>query len=243
MPYGEEDYIPLSALEHYAYCPRQCALIHVEQVFDENVFTLRGRAVHEHVDEPGTEIVEGVRVERALPLWSHRLGLTGKADIVEFSTGVPYPVDYKHGPKRQGRAADLQLCGQALCLEEMFGAPVPSGAVYHYSSRKRREVVFRQALRDEVERMAGEIRTVLNARSLPPPANDARCSNCSLIEACMPGLAEKSRCHRAVSHLFEVPVDPAPVTHPQHENQNVTGDNGIDDPVCPDPQPPQGDCR
>jgi CRISPR-associated exonuclease Cas4 len=201
--YTEDDYVPLSALEHYAYCPRQCALIHVEQVFDENVFTLRGRALHEHVDEPGAEELEGVRIERALPLWSHRYGLTGKADIVEFHEGVPYPVDYKHGAKRSKAHDELQLCGQALCLEEMLGAAVPRGAIYHFTSRRRREVRFTEALRERTLQTAELVRALLREKALPPPANDARCPNCSLVDACMPKvLGEKCRAARFLSRLY-----------------------------------------
>lgn len=201
--FSEGDYIPLSALEHFSYCPRQCALIHVEQVFDENVFTLRGRAVHEHVDEPGTAEEEGVRVERALPLWSHRCGLTGKADIVEFAGGVPYPVDYKHGAKRAKAHDDLQLCGQALCLEEMLGLAVPSGAIYHFSSRRRREVLFTGSLRETTLRTVEQVRAMLRDKQLPPAPNDARCPNCSLIEVCMPKvLSEKGRVAYFLSNLY-----------------------------------------
>lgn len=202
-PFSEDDYVPLSALEHYAYCPRQCALIHVEQVFDENVFTLRGRAVHEHVDEPGTEEAEGMRVERALPLWSHRYGLTGKADIVEFHDGVPYPVDYKHGPKRSKPPDDFQLCGQALCLEEMLGVRVPAGAIFHFTSRRRREVRFTETLRERTLQTAEQVRGLLHQKALPPPPNDPRCPNCSLIEVCMPKiLGEKGRMTRFLSRLY-----------------------------------------
>ena len=211
QPVNEEDFIPLSALEHYAYCPRQCALIHVEQVFDENVFTLRGRAVHENVDEPGTQEAEGIRVERALPLWCRRYGLTGKADIVEFREGVPYPVDYKHGARRAKEHDDLQLCGQALCLEEMTGRTVPKGAIYHFSSRRRREVLFSPALRDKTIRVVEEVRAMLLSKTLPPACNDARCANCSLVEACMPALAERSRLRRVVRHLFEIPAEDAAI--------------------------------
>ena len=203
-PFIEDDYVPLSALEHYSYCPRQCALIHVEQVFDENVFTLRGRAVHEHVDEPGAEEVEGVRIERALPLWSHRYGLTGKADIVEFREGVPYPVDYKHGAKRAKMPDDLQLCGQALCLEEMLGLAVPAGAIYHFTSRRRREVRFTEALRERTLQTAEQARVLFREKILPPPPNDARCPNCSLVEACMPKvLGERGRAAYLLSHLYQ----------------------------------------
>src|ERR671921_686889 len=121
----EEDIVLISALEHYSYCPRQCALIHVERVFDENVFTLRGRRAHERADAPNTTGENGVRIERALPLWSDELGLNGRADVVEFpADGGIVPVEYKHGPRRERKHDDLQLCAQALCLEEMLGARV-----------------------------------------------------------------------------------------------------------------------
>ena len=111
--------IPLSALQHYSYCPRQCALIHQEQTFTENVFTLRGQRVHERVDEPDTRSEKGVRIEQALPLYCDRLGLSGKADIVEFlPDGTPRPVEYKHGPRRQKEHDDIQVAAQALCLED-----------------------------------------------------------------------------------------------------------------------------
>ena len=120
--------VPLSALQHYSYCPRQCALIHQEQSFDENLYTLRGRRVHERVDEGKVTTYEGVRVERGLPLVSEKYGLTGKADVVEFlADGTPYPVEYKHGPRRAKLHDDLQLAAQAMCLEEMTGRPVREG--------------------------------------------------------------------------------------------------------------------
>ena len=139
MEDNADDPIMISALEHWSYCPRQCALIHLEQTFDENLYTLRGRAVHKRVDEPVVEELVGMRIERALPLWFKALGLTGKADVVEFHGETPYPVEYKHGPHRVQEHDDLQLCAQALCLEEMTGRSVPRGAIYHHSSRKRRE--------------------------------------------------------------------------------------------------------
>ncbi len=129
----EYDPIMISALEHYSYCPRQCSLIHVEQTFDENIYTMRGQALHRRVDEVKSEYQEGVRIERALPLWSHRLGLIGKADVVEFHGKTPYPVEYKHGPRRKKEHDDLQLCAQAICLEEMTGEEAPKGAIFHHS--------------------------------------------------------------------------------------------------------------
>lgn len=183
--------IPLSALQHWCYCPRQCALIHVEQVFAENLYTLRGQAVHKQVDQPGVETRAGLRVERALPVWNDRLGLIGKADVVEFEAdGTPYPVEYKHGSR--GKAAwiaacdDLQLAAQALCLEEMTGKPVPAGALYYATSRRRREVRVTAALRQRVAEAAAAVRALIEAAVLPAPTFDKRCDKCSLRDICQP---------------------------------------------------------
>lgn len=179
--------VAISALQHWSYCPRQCALIHVEQVFADNVHTSRGNAVHAQVDEPGAERAGTVRIERAMPLWNDKLGLIGKADLVEFANdGSAYPVEYKHGPRRQHRHDDLQLAAQALCLEEMTGQPVPSGAIFHFSSRRRREVDIDADLRSEVIAAIDGVRALFDAKTLPAPVNDARCRNCSLIDLCQP---------------------------------------------------------
>jgi CRISPR-associated exonuclease Cas4 len=187
--------IPLSALQHYSYCPRQCALIHQEQTFTENVFTLRGQRVHERVDEPDTRCEKGVRIEQALPLFCDRLGLSGKADIVEFlADGTPRPVEYKHGPRRQKDHDDLQVAAQALCLEEMTGRSVPEGVIYHHSSRRRRLVPVTAELRAKVEALVIEMRAVLSSGKLPPPLDDPdRCRGCSLMESCQPGLVKAGR--------------------------------------------------
>lgn len=201
------DSIPISALNHYAYCPRRCALIHVEQTFDENIYTMRGRDLHERTDTPEESGQEGeIRVERALPLWSKKLGLVGKADVVEFYEGVPYPVEYKSGRRSHWENDDLQLCAQAICLEEMTGKSVPRGAIYHHGSRRRREVIFDEALRSHVEESVMAIRAMLSARVLPPPVNDKRCERCSLKESCMPSvIGEQDRVKTVVAELFSVP--------------------------------------
>ena len=200
-----DDPIMISALEHYSYCPRQCALIHVEQAFADNVHTKRGNAVHERVDKPGYETSPGIRVERALPLRCERLGLVGKADVVEFHAGgVPYPVEYKHGRKREAKHDDLQLAAQALCLEEMTGKRVEFGAIYHHSSRRRREVRITDALRRQVEEAVLAIRELMLSGTLPPAVNDARCKECSLKELCQPeAMAASAKLHDLRATLFE----------------------------------------
>jgi CRISPR-associated exonuclease Cas4 len=199
------DPIMLSALQHWSYCPRQCALIHVEQAFDENVFTMRGNAAHERVDDPGFETFEGVRAERALPVWSERLGLIGKCDVVEFHPdGHIYPVEYKQGKKREKIHDDLQLGAQAMCLEEITGQVIRQGAIYHHGSRRRREVEITQELRDKVEETVNAIRAMMDSGKLPPPVNDARCKECSLKEICQPeAVAQYAAQHGLLESLFD----------------------------------------
>lgn len=198
--------VMISALEHYSYCPRQFALIHIEQGFEDNLHTLRGHAAHARVDVPKSEWRKGVRVETALPLHGFTLGLTGRADAVEFEAdGTPYPVEYKHGPKRVRAHDDVQLAAQALCLEEMFGRPVPKGAIYHVTSKHRREVLIDDALRGEVHRLLAEIRTLIAAAHTPAPVNDARCRHCSLIQLCQPqGFSQPQSLSQLRANLFEV---------------------------------------
>lgn len=202
--------VPLSALQHWAYCPRQCALIHVEQVFEENLFTLRGQALHQRVDDPGFELRDGLRIERALPLFCDHLGLVGKADVVEFlPDGTPYPVEYKHGSrhKRADIAAcdDLQLAGQALCLEEMFGKAVNEGALYYASSRRRRVVAIDSDLREKAAAVIQAVRVLLQSTRIPLPLNDEHCRACSLRDLCQPEALASTPEHVAFRHsLFQV---------------------------------------
>lgn len=185
--WDETEVVMISALQHHSYCPRQCALIHVEKVFDENIYTLRGQRVHERAHDSAGSLEDGVRVERGLSLFSDRLGLIGRSDIVEFRTGeAPYPVEYKSGPRRGSTHDDIQLCAQAMCLEEMLGCGVPRGAVYHHASRRRREVVFDDELRSLTEETVHAVRRLLATSIVPPPVADARCPKCSLYDACMP---------------------------------------------------------
>lgn len=199
-----DEVVALSALQHWIYCPRQCGLIHLEQAFEENIHTARGQAVHHLVDTPGYEIKAGVRVERALPVWSDRYNLIGKADLVEFHPdGMVYPVEFKHGAKRQKLHDDIQLAAQAMCLEEMLGRPVPTGAIFHASSHRRREVLITAELKQLVIETADAIRAMLSSGKLPSPVNDARCNECSLKDICQPeALAERARQHRQRLSLF-----------------------------------------
>lgn len=197
--------VMISALEHYSYCPRQCGLIHVEHTFDENIYTLRGHHAHERVDTTTTRAERGVRVERGLPIWSRRLGLVGRADVVEFRSETPYPVEYKVGTQRDWEHEVLQLCAQAMCLEEMLGTPVPAGAIYYIASRTRREVTFSDEMRVEVEQATRAVRGMLEDARLPPAIHDRRCEKCSLLESCLPSVVVRPgrlRAYRA--QLFSI---------------------------------------
>ena len=191
MAVESSDLIVLSALQHWCYCPRQCALIHIEQVFEDNLYTQRGQALHKRADDPGFEVRDGLRIERALPLFSDSLGLIGKADVVEFlPDGTPYPVEYKHGSrhKRADIAAcdDVQLAAQALCLEEMFGRSVSEGALYYATSRRRRIVAIDADLRKRTLVAIAEVRKLLAAGLTPLPLADDHCRACSLRDLCQP---------------------------------------------------------
>ena len=193
----ELETIPLSALQHFAYCPRQCALIHLEQIWTDNALTAKGIRNHERADEATTDLLEGVRVERALPLFSDALELSGRADIVEFlADGTPFPVEYKSGKRKRNPdpqtalleklCDDVQLCAQGLCLEEMFNTQVPRGAIFHIASKRRRDVEFTSSLRERTLEVIQAVRQQLETGVTPAPVNDARCTHCSLNSACMP---------------------------------------------------------
>lgn len=199
----EEIEVSISAIEHYSYCPRQCALIHVEQTFDENIFTMRGRLAHERVHSSEEETRGAVRAVRAVPLWSEQYGLRGKSDLVEFREEGPYPVEYKVG-RRLGVHADLQLCAQALCLEEMLGVPVQKGAIFYHALRRRHEVIFDDQLRAKTLAVVASIREILQAQEVPAAPNDARCPSCSLLNACLPSVVgEGARLRGLQGVLFQ----------------------------------------
>lgn len=203
----QNDPINVSALNQYTYCPRRCGLIYLESEFSDNIHTARGTAEHERVDQSGWVTTrEGARTEYALPIWSDRLGLVGKCDVVEFwPDGGVYPVEYKHGARKKRLNDDLQLAAQAICLEEMTGKPVTHGAIYHHTSRRRREVAITDTLRRQVEETVAAVRTLLVSGQLPPPVNDARCKECSLQDIRQPEvLADRAHQRKILTELFNV---------------------------------------
>ena len=189
MPSDADPVVPISAIEHYEYCARQCALIHVDGVWSDNQHTVRGTHDHRRVDSGAHRRERGSLVLRAIPLWSEVYGLSGRADAVEVSEGAVRPVEYKAGT-RHGRAADMQVCAQGLCLEEMLGLEVPYGYVWYGATRRRNKVAFTTELRRDVLAAVDSIRSQMTSGKLPTAPNDARCPQCQLLHHCLPEVSD-----------------------------------------------------
>lgn len=197
--FDEDDLLPVSALQHLVFCERQCALIHLEGIWEDNTATAQGSIAHERVDKEPGETRRGVRIARGLPLRSRSLGLAGRADVVEFHLepeGVPIagmdgkwrvlPIEYKRGRPKAHRADEVQLCAEAICLEEMLGAQIERGALFYGKPRRRTEVVFDAALRLLVEASAVRLHELLHESRTPVAAYEAKCDLCSLLDVCRP---------------------------------------------------------
>ena len=202
---GERERLPLSLLNDFLFCNRRAGLKIIEGVRRSNFHTIVGDLVHGHADFAGYEVVKGVTLLRALPVWSDRLGLSGKCDIVEqLADGVLIPVEYKKSKRRQFENDDVQLCAQAMCLEEMFGCSVDHGAVFHAASKRRREVEFTATLRTLTERVATLVRELLFSGIVPPAVLKPACEECSLYEVCLPQItSHPPTLDRAMRRLFE----------------------------------------
>lgn len=188
------DDIPLSALQHWLFCQRQYALIHVERIWAENRFTAEGRVLHERADSGRAETRPGVKTLRAVEIRSTQHGLSGVADVVELRGGKPYPVEYKRGKPKAHRADEVQLCAQALCLEEMFACSIAEGALFYGKTRRRMVVAINAELRTLTLTVASEVRSCRDAGALPLPAYEAaRCDRCSLLAECQPQVISRQR--------------------------------------------------
>lgn len=201
----EDDYLPISALQHYLYCPRQCALIHLEQAWSENLLTAQGRQLHDRAHEGQAESRGPLRVVRGLRLCSRQLGLTGQADVVEFHRQAPgtpadqlaavptldgmwsvHPVEYKRGQPKELDCDRVQLCAQAMCLEEMLGVSIPQASLFYGQPRRREVVALDQRLRQLTCQTASQVHVLIRSGITPPPAQPSRCRGCSLVSRCMP---------------------------------------------------------
>lgn len=209
MLYTEDDLLPISALQHLLFCERRAALVHIEGLWDENVFTTEGGLLHERAHEPETEVRGDVRIVRGLRLRSLHLGLSGKADVVEFKrvtdgqTGVqlegvaglwqPMPIEYKRGALRKEEGYEIQLCAQALCLEEMLDVGIPSGAIYYGKTKRRLDIAFNEKLRRETEVAVVRLHELLSGNATPRAVRGPKCEHCSLIDLCLPKAASGHR--------------------------------------------------
>lgn len=218
--FSEEDLLPISALQHLAFCERQWGLIYLENLWDENPLTVEGSHLHNKVDDAETEVRGDVRIARGLRLRSLRLGLTGKADVVEFhrlpeasGEGMRLegaeglwqlvPVEYKRGKPKPGPCDEVQLCAQALCLEEMTGAGVPSGMLFYGVPRRRYGVAFDDALRQRTENLSARLHGLTKAGKTPKAEYSKRCRSCSLIDCCMPkALSKRGMVEKYLSKVY-----------------------------------------
>ena len=225
--YAEDDLLPIASLQHLAFCTRQWALMYLERQWEENRLTAEGRLLHERVHSPSTGISASVRIARALPVRSLRLGLVGIADVVEFrpvsatdhpletdyaegdsldsiSDWRPYPIEYKRGKPKPHRADEIQLCAQALCLEEMIGVPVPEGAIFYNQPHRRTLVTFDDELRRLTEYYAALAHKLFQQRETPAPKYEKKCRSCSLFNLCLPKLIpRRKRARRWLDRLLD----------------------------------------
>ena len=185
----------LSALQHILFCERQCALIHIEQQWEENIFTVEGNIMHEKVHDSGNESRGNIKIARGVPLRSLSLGISGIADVIEYhkdiatNKWIPYPVEYKRGKPKEHRADEVQLCAQAICLEEMQKIKIPCGALFYGKTRKKMEIIFDDELRNLTINTAENLHSLINSRITPPAKYDKKCKACSLLNICMPKLS------------------------------------------------------
>lgn len=205
MAYDEDDLLALSGLQHYFFCKRQWALIHVEKQWVENVLTAEGRLLHDRVDNSKyIEYREGAIIERSLPMKSAEFGIYGVADVVEFFRSdkgvvlpkeeglwVPRPVEYKRGKPKAGICDMAQLCGQALCLEELYGVKIESGDLFYWQTRHRLPVIFNDDLRQKVKYACMDMHNMLDNGITPAVPDGVKCENCSLVSVCVPKVQKK----------------------------------------------------
>lgn len=201
--FSESDYIMLSALQHYMFCKRQCALIHIEQLWQENFFTTAGKLMHERAHDAGCETRKNLHTARGLRLSSEKYGITGVTDVVEFrrieektefAAVLPYrdgfwtvfPVEYKRGKTKEEPWDEVQLCAQALCLEEMLNVKIDKGALFYGEEHRRREIQFDESLKGLTEKIIEKTHELIKSGITPPPVVEKKCQSCSLNEICIP---------------------------------------------------------
>ena len=196
--YNDDEFLPISALQHFVFCPRQCALIYIEQVWEENLLTAEGKILHDKAHEERVETRDGIRIERGIFIRSEKLGLIGRADVVEFHKPEQghrwsaFPLEYKHGKPKDNNCDKVQLCAQALCLEEMLKADIPAGALFYGKTRHRIDVEFTQGLRGETMDAVARLRPFIRSGFTPAPVYGKKCESCSLLSICLPKIIQNA---------------------------------------------------
>lgn len=216
MDYKEEEYLMLSGIQHFAFCRRQWALIHIEKQWEENVRTVEGHLVHDRAhDQMLTETRGNIIISRGMPIYSASLGTSGECDVVEFhrsNSGITLigregcfevvPIEYKRGKEKEDMADELQLAAQAICLEEMLCCSIPRGYLYYNETRRRTEVIISEELRNKVKEMFMEMHEMLSRRHTPKVKRSKRCNACSLKNVCLPELSSIRLVHSYIEQAI-----------------------------------------
>jgi CRISPR-associated exonuclease Cas4 len=207
--YAEDDFIQISALQHYVYCPRQCGLIHVENAWNENMFTVRGEILHDKVDTDTYESRGTLRSVRGLRIHSFRLGIVGRCDVIEFRKPTKgseaeevMPVEYKSGEPKDNISDKVQLCAQVLCLEEMLNAQITHGAFFYGKIRRRSQVEIDKQLRAQTEDIIAAVHEIASKKAVPAAKYSEKCRNCSLEEICMPKAMNEKKLKQYMKELY-----------------------------------------
>jgi CRISPR-associated exonuclease Cas4 len=206
--YSEDRFIQLSAIQHYVFCPRQCALIHVEDTWRDNLYTVRGNILHGKVDTDTFETRGAAKTVRGLRIHSFRLGLAGRCDVVEFRTGSDgqseiIPVEFKAGRPKQDVSDEVQLCAQALCLEEMLGVSVRRGAFFYGKIRRRVQLEITEQLRKQTEEIIAAVHVFVSRKYVPQARYEKKCATCSLLDICQPKAMNERKLRNYLKGLYE----------------------------------------
>ena len=200
-----DDYIKISALQHYAYCPRQCALIHTEQVREENFWTTEGKLLHERVDSNISEKRKFLRTERSVSVISHAYKMYGKLDLLEIKDSrikCYYPVEYKRGKQKIFDWDKIQLCAQVLCLEEMLNISIPEAALWYWEVKQREKVSMSEELRSITIKTILDTTSMIHSQLTPKPIYNTRCQACSLYNVCNPKSLQTDNTPHYLNELF-----------------------------------------
>lgn len=204
--YTEDDFIMISALQHYIFCPRQCGLIHIDDVWQDNLFTVRGEILHEKVDTDTYETRGDVKTVRGLRIHSYKYGLVGRCDVVEFKQSSKgkeiMPVEFKAGEPKEDISDKVQLCAQVLCLEGMLNVEIPKAAFFYGKIRRRNIIEITDELRKQTEEVVSKVRELVDSKIVPKIEYSSKCRNCSLINICQPRAMNQKKLKAYITNLY-----------------------------------------